>query len=105
MQQESIFQGDDTSAFGGKLITITLRNPLGYVVSKAIFICGCLTRTYLDPTFPIDINFDSQDTRKLEGINQCFLIVYDELGRQKTCRGTLTLKAQKGVLPNDCRKR
>lgn len=104
MQQEPIYQGDNTGAFGNKLITINLRNPLNYTISKAVFVCDCLTRTYINPTFPIDINFDSKDTKKLKSINQCFLVVYDELGRQKTCRGTLTLKAQKGVLPNDCRK-
>lgn len=103
-QQEPIFQGDDTGSFGGKLITINLYNPLNYQISKAIFVCECITKTYLNPTFPIEINFSSEETKQMRAINQCFLVVYDQQGRQKTCPGTLTLKSQKGVLPNGCRR-
>ena len=102
---ELIFQGDDTSAFGGVLLRINLYNPLDYPIKKAIFVCGCIIKEFDNPTFPIDINFNNEETEKLRSVNQCFLIVYDMQGKQKTCRGTITIKAQKGVLPNDCRQR
>lgn len=93
-----IFQGDDTAAFGNNFITINLYNPLNYTISKAVFVCNCFTKTFDDPTFPLVINFDSAETVKLRSTNTCFLIVYDEQGRQQTCQGTLTFNAQKGAL-------
>lgn len=91
--------GDNTGAFGNSFITIYLENPLEYVVSKAIFVCGCFKKTFENPQFPLRINFTSEETAKLKaGANTCYLVVYDEQGRQKTCKGTLTFKAQNGVI-------
>lgn len=95
-----IYKGDDTSSFGNDFITIDLENPLGYTISKAVFVCGCIQKTFEEPEFPLIVNFDSQETEKLKLGNQnvCFLVVYDSQGRQKTCQGTLTFGAQNGVL-------
>ena len=100
----SIYMGDNTAAFGNNFITINLENPLEYPISKAVFVCNCLTKTFENPVFPLVINFDSKETAKLRSSNTCFLVVYDSEGRQKTCTGNLTFKAQNGVLPNggDC---
>lgn len=95
-----IYMGDNTGAFGNNFITINLENPLGYQITKAVFVCNCLTKTFENPQFPLTVNFDSSETAKLRSSNTCFLVVFDELGRQKTCTGNLTFKAQNGVLPN-----
>lgn len=96
-----IYKSDDTGAFGNNFITINLENPSEYPISKAIFICGCLQKTFTNPVFPLIINFSSQETKKFGGTNICYLVVYDLEGRQKTCKGTLTFKAQEGVLPQN----
>lgn len=94
-----IFKSDDTAAFGNNFITINLDNPLNYSISKAVFVCNCITKSFENPAFPLVINFNSQETSTLKSTNTCFLVVYDSEGRQKTCTGTLTFKAQNGVLP------
>lgn len=94
----AIFKGDNTGAFGNSFITINLNNPLGYPISKAIFVCGCFQKIFENPVFPLVINFTSEETKKLNISNVCYLVVFDSLGRQKTCKGTLIFKAQNGVL-------
>lgn len=100
MSTNTIYKGDDTGAFGNTFIIINLDNPLGYTVSKAIFVCGCIIKIFNNPVFPLPINLSSEETEKLRSSNVCYLIVYDGQGRQKTCKGTLTFNAQNGVLPN-----
>lgn len=94
-----IYKSDDTGAFGNNFITINLDNPMEYPITKAIFVCGCIQKKFENPVFPIVVNFSGKETEKLQGgANTCYLVVYDTEGRQKTCRGTLTFKAQNGVL-------
>ena len=95
-----LFKGDDSGAFGNNFITINLENPLEYPISKAIFVCGCITKEYINPVFPWVINFSSAETSHLKATNICYLVVYDSEGRQRTCKGTLTFKAQNGVICN-----
>ena len=96
----AIYKGDNTGAFGNNFITINLDNPLGYTVSKAIFVCGCIQKTFENPIFPLIINLNSEETANLRSVNTCYLVVFDSNGLQKTCKGTLTFKAQNGVIGN-----
>lgn len=100
MSSNAIFKGDDSGAFGNNFITINLDNPLGYTISKAIFVCGCIQKPFENPVFPLRINLTSQETTKLRSSNVCYLVVYDSEGRQKTCQGSLTFNAQNGVINN-----
>lgn len=100
MSSNAIFKGDDSGAFGNNFITINLDNPLGYPISKAIFVCGCIQKPFKNPVFPLTINLTSQETVKLRSSNVCYLVVYDSEGRQKTCQGSLTFNAQNGVINN-----
>lgn len=99
----TIFKGDDTGAFGNNFITIYLDNPQNYVISKAIFVCGCIEKEIKNPDFPLEINLTSQQTEQLRATNVCYLVVYDEQGRQATCQGTLGFNAQNGVLKDGTR--
>ncbi|MBQ1988393.1 MAG: hypothetical protein II234_00620 [Clostridia bacterium] len=92
-----IFKTDDMGAFGGG-ITINLKNPNNFEISKVIFVCGCIQKVYENPTFPLHIAPTSEETAKFNVTNVCYLIAFDSEGRQKTCRGTLTIPAQNGVL-------
>lgn len=94
----TVFKGDNTGAFGNNFITIELDNPLGYIISKAEFVCGCYKKPIPNPQFPLVINFTEEETKKLNFKNTCYLVVWDELGRQKTCEGTITFTAKNGVL-------
>lgn len=93
-----VFKGDNTGAFSNKFITIDLDNPLGYIISKAEFICGCFRKEFISPVFPLVINFTEEESKKLNFKNTCYLVVWDEQGRQKTCEGTLTFEAKNGVI-------
>lgn len=96
-----IFKGDNTGAFGNNFITINLENPMGYEISKVIFACGNIQKSFENPVFPVVVNLSSQETEKLRASNVCYLVAFDSEGRQKTCKGTLTFNAQNGVLNND----
>lgn len=97
----AIFKGDNTAAFGNDFLTINLDNPAGYEISKVIFVCGCIRKSITNPTFPLVINFTSEETSRMRGSNVCYLVAYDSEGRQKTCQGSLTFNAQNGVICND----
>lgn len=97
---ETIFKGDDTGAFNNSFITINLENPLNLEISKVIFVCGCIKKTFKEPVFPLVINLTSKETEKLSVSNVCYLVAYDSENRQRTCKGTLTFNAKNGVINN-----
>lgn len=98
--ENAIYKGDNTAAFGNNFITINLINPLGYTISKAVFVCGCIKKPFDNPQFPLRVNFSSAETSMLKAENVCYLVVYDSEGRQKTCTGTLKFNANFGVICN-----
>lgn len=103
MADVSVFMGDDTGAFGNNFITINLKNDLGYIVSKVEFIInnGCIPpKEYVNPEFPLRINFDRTETVKFQPINVCRLRAYDSKGLCKTCKNTLTFFAENGEIKN-----
>lgn len=97
------YKGDDTGAYGNNFITINLKNPLNYEVSKAQFVVngGC---PHLDPVenpqFPMVINFTSEQTLQMRATNVGNLVTWDSQGRQKTCKGSITWDFKNGVIYN-----
>lgn len=85
-----ITRGDNTAAFGGTFLTISLRNTTGLNISRAEFACGSIRLSFENPVFPLTINLSEQQTAQLCGKNDCFLAVWDEQGRKRTCEGTLS---------------
>lgn len=96
----SIYQSDDTAAFGNNFITIDINNPLEYPISKAVFVCGCVKKTFENPVFPLIINYTSEETERLGATNTGYLVVYDSNGRQKTCNGNIVFYVKNGVICN-----
>lgn len=91
-----LVRGDDTDAFGNEFITIELDDePQG--ITKAEFRSGVVIKTYDNPTFPLDISLTAQETALLKCQNECFLAIYDNMGRKWTCEGTLEFET-------DCQK-
>lgn len=87
--------GDNTAAFGGSWLTISLVNESGIevTVSKAVFSCAGIHLEFENPVFPLTINLNEEQTAKLQCQNTCYLAVWDEDGRKKTCTGSFSFNA------------
>lgn len=102
-QDVNLIRGDDSKAFGQNLIRITLSDPDGLLDQHSISKCeirfnGCLTKTYLNPEFPLLVNLTSEESKKLmTGDNTAVLAVWDEEGRKLTAEGgqVVVIGAQK----------
>lgn len=94
----TIYKGDDSCSFGRTFITIHLKNPYGFEVSKAVFRCGCIVKEFEKPEFPLRIHFDENDTKMLNFNNVCYFAAYDSMGRKRTCKGTLKFTAKGQVV-------
>lgn len=106
---DSIFKGDNTAAFGNNFITITVKNPLQYEISKIEFITNSSTcippKVFTDENhfttenIELTVNYDSSETLKLKnGSNVGNLVVYDMAGRRATCQQSLVFYAKNGVI-------
>lgn len=92
--------GDNFQAFDGQPITVELEfEEDGQDVSKAeaIFNCGALCKHFDAPVFPIKIEINEEDSKKLSLYNEMRLVVWDNKGRRKQCDGVLKFKMEKGV--------
>ena len=90
----TIYKGDDTDAFDSTKITIKLKGADSIQISKAIFRCGNIQKSYTRPVFPLVVNFTSQETERMWDENECYLQIFDTKGRRQTCRGDLTIRTQ-----------
>lgn len=88
-----ITKGDNTRAFGNNLLRAYLNNPMGYTISKAVFQCGKIQKTFENPVFPLDINMTGAETNTLSYQNECSMALWDEYGQKYTAHGTFTLYA------------
>lgn len=110
-QENAIYKGDNTAAFGNNYITIKIKNELGYQISKILFIIngGVIVKEFTDANYFIQqdielvVNFDSGETAKLNNTNTGNLIAYDMQDRQYTCQQFLTFSAKNGVLSKNGR--
>lgn len=96
----ALYKGDDTIAFGGNFLTINVVNSTGVGISKAVFKCGTIIKTFKDPQFPLTINLTSEETDKLSCKNTCYLAVYDIDGNKRTCEGSFTFQTKAEVVTN-----
>lgn len=93
-----LYRGDDTNAFDRKFIRVNLENAEGLNISKAEFKCGSILKTFDNPTFPLEIELTSDETKKLNYSNACYLAIYDEQGRKVTCKGNFTFSTKAQVV-------
>lgn len=108
MATNAIFKGDDTGALGNKFITIKLKNPELYPISKLKFVvnggCCIAPKVFTDENnfqqeeIELVVNFSSEETSKLNATNTGNLVGYDMENKQFTCPQTLTFTAKNGVL-------
>lgn len=106
---EAIYKGDDTGAFGNKFITVTVKNPEQYPISKIVAVtnsgCQIPNKTFTDDenhfqteTIELIINYSSTESINLGATNTLNLVVFDMDNKQSTCPQTLTFTAKNGVL-------
>ena len=90
----NIYQGDNTGAFGESFLTINLVTEIEPVpvISKAVLKIGGICKTFDNPSFPLVVNFSSEETAKMGSVNAAFLAVWDSEGRKRTCEGSLSFK-------------
>lgn len=91
----TIYQGDNTAAFGGNFLTINISSETGVVptITRAELKIGCICKTFENPVFPMTINLTEEETQKLQAQNSAYLAVWDIEGRKKTCQGTISFPA------------
>lgn len=105
----AIFKSDDTGAFGNKFITITVKNPNLYPISKLVAVTNSGTcienKTFTDENnfqredIELVVNYSSKETTMLnQGANILNLVAYDMSGKQSTCPQSLTFYAKNGVI-------
>lgn len=94
--KDLIVKGDNTAAFGGDFLTISLNDESGgqLEVKKAVFACGPVRIEFENPVFPLTINLSEEQTAKLDYENECYLAVWDLQDRKLTCKGTLRFGAE-----------
>ena len=90
----TIFQGDNTAAFGGNLLTINISTESGIIptIKRAELKIGCIFKTFNNPVFPITLNLTEEETSKLQTVNYAYLAVWDINNRKKTCEGTVAIQ-------------
>lgn len=91
----TLFQGDNTQAFGGNFLTIniTSETPIP-TITKAEVRIGCIYRVIKNPVFPLTINLSEEETEKLSTKNTAYMAIWDILNRKKTCMGSITIDTQ-----------
>ena len=104
MASVALYKGDNTAAFGGLFIRINLHLPPALediVITKAVvsinvdseIVSNSISKTFSNPTFPLDINLDSTETKKLRPINHVYLAVWDSDNRKRTATGSFSFDA------------
>lgn len=108
MSSNAIFKSDDTNAFGNNFITIKIKNPLQYPVSKIEVITNsnmCIPKkvftdenNFQTEDIELKVNYTSKETEKLNATNIVNVVAYDMHGLRTTCPQSLTFYAKNGVI-------
>lgn len=93
----TIYKGDNLQAFDGRPVKIEFETDLP--VSKAAFVInnGVIVKEFQNPVSPLYIELDENDTKKLSAVNQANFVIWDSLGRKRTCDGFLNFTANEEI--------
>ncbi|MCR5261960.1 MAG: hypothetical protein K6C94_09010 [Candidatus Gastranaerophilales bacterium] len=93
----TIFKGDNLQAFNGQPFKIEFDADLP--VSKAALVInnGIIIKEFENPSSPLLVELDENDTAKLSASNQAHFVVWDSNGRKRTCDGVLNFTAKEEI--------
>lgn len=95
-------RGDNFQAFDGLpiIVDIIATEEEKQEISKAIFVInkGDIQKTFENPVFPLEVEIDENDSKKLKDTNIGELVVFDRENRPLTCNGRLTFTTKEGAL-------
>lgn len=92
-------KGDNSASQDNHAIRIRLKNPeMQNRLSKVEFVVGCIVKPFVNPVFPIDIDFDETESQKLNYVNEGYLVTYDLKGRRLTAKGSIRFTIKNGVI-------
>lgn len=93
-----MYKYDNMQAFDGAPIEIEF-DTQGKEISRGLVVInkGVIVKEYLNPTSPIFVDLNEEDTGKLCHNNVMNFIGYDSLNRKLTFDGELQFTAQKEV--------
>ncbi|MBR2526607.1 hypothetical protein IKE67_09105 [bacterium] len=93
------YKGDNSQAYNKHFLEIDLELDEGAKPpSKVEFVTGCIVKPFVNPQFPIYVDFSESESAKLNYINVGYLITYDDKGRRETAEGSITFKYKNGVI-------
>lgn len=107
MSTNAIFKGDDTGANGNTFITVKIKNPEQYPISRLLIVTngGCIpNKEFTDENnfrredIELAVNYSSEETSKFSATNTVNVVGFDMQNKQFTCPQTLTFTAKNGVL-------
>lgn len=94
-----MYRYDNLQAFDGSPIEVTFDTGDKTVTEAwAVFNNGALVKKYTNPTSPIEVELDEDDTGLLSLNNVMNLILFDDEGRKLTCEGELKFTLNKEVI-------
>jgi len=87
----SINRGDNTASFGNDFLRIYLNNPNHLYISRALVqVNRDIEKEFIDPIFPLRVNFTGEETESFHQTNTIKLALWDEYGRRRTADGKFT---------------
>lgn len=96
-EDPTILRGEHTASFYRNFLQIDLNNPDNIPILKAEFCTGNIRKEYINPIFPINVNFNEKETSNLPDTNIGFLVLYDNQRRRYRCPGYCKFYAKNGV--------
>ena len=92
------YKGDNSAAFNNHFLKIELeRDEDTPMPSWVEFVTGCIVKPYINPQFPLYVDFDEKESAKLCHINRGYLRAYDDKGQRMTCQGEIKFRYEDGV--------
>ena len=92
----TIYQGDNTEAFGGNFLIINISSELKElpIISRAEIRIENIIKKIENPVFPLIINLNERETSQLKKMNKIYMALYDIDGKKRTCSGSLSFEAE-----------
>lgn len=90
-----VYRGDDTDSFGNTFIKVDLEpaQKAIYNVNKLEVSVANIVKTYLNPTFPLDVSLTAEETTNVEECKMypVYVTLYDDNDKIKTFKSDINV--------------